>query len=125
MSNGKWPISNGPISDGREEQLGKVIHLCFSCFDCCGSRQEASCDFNCGTFFPMINGYGCLDMQEFEGRFALMVFRGEIVNLLLPTSTNYHLFYFVFKQNDLLSLRSSNDITKYFLAFVYNEFVSG
>ena len=41
----------------------------------------------------MINGYGCLDMQEFEGRFALMVFRGEIVNLLLPTSTNYHYFF--------------------------------
>lgn len=72
----------------------------------------------------MINGYGCLDMQEFEGRFALMVFRGEIVNLLLPTSTNY-LFFFFSKQNDLLSLRSRNDIINYFLAFVYNEFVSG
>lgn len=67
MSNGKWLISDGPSSDGQKERLDEVIDLCFSCFDCCGRHQEASWDFNCGTFFLMINDDGCRDRQEFEG----------------------------------------------------------
>lgn len=39
--------------------------------------------FTCGTFFLLINGPGCLDMQEFKGPFTIMVFRREIGTLLL------------------------------------------
>lgn len=48
--------------------------------------MATSSDFDWDTFFLLINGYGCLDMQEFEGGFALMVFRREIVTLPLPPS---------------------------------------
>jgi hypothetical protein len=82
-----------------------VIYLCFPCFDC-GAResphQEASCDFDCDTFFLMINGNGCLDLKEFQKEICINGFQ-EKNSEHLPV-TPYQVLDFQAKVTSLLNV---------------------